>query len=624
MTRTIKTFILLCLLLLGVIGGARVQAQALSGYTLSFDDNFTNAPVSGTRSATYPTAVGTGANSTTGVGNGWIDFIGNVYFLNAAGVLSDGGTNSPGNVLPLNSLYRPASENYMNGYVLAYTNNYAGVGLTARFSAASGGSGYASMIYSSNQLFIYKAVAGTQTNLLSGFAMGTLPTNFVEQLVVTEPTAGTAQITVNIYAPGALTTVVATKTITDATASLQSAGAWGVSSYSGSQWTRVQTAYVSSALSAGTASVSFAAKTKLFLTASAPIGGTPPYTYQWSRSTTSGAETAVTGLTTQTVTDTGLTAGTPYYYKVSATDSAGTPATVTSAEIGTSTLAVNANIIEGIGDSTLFGFGLASPSTQNPFVQMGSNLSRLFLYPATGISNDGVSGTTTTTWQPGSSYLNTAEANANAYGATDVWFRLGINDSKDGGANTAVTAAVYKSNVQAIITHVKTTCPTVQRFWVSYPQWVTINTQWDAASQTALLGYQSPINALVTANAPFTKIGNTLDYTFFQSNPSELNDGVHPNLTGATDLGLQDAQVFDKGLTGPTGTALALTITQNGSSQPVLTWTADPAATLYKVLRSTDGANYTVIATPAVGTLTYTDTARPAGATVYYHITSSH
>ena len=74
----------------------------------------------------------------------------------------------------------------------------------------------------------------------------------------------------------------------------------------------------------------------------------------------------------------------------------------------------------------------------------------------------------------------------------------------------------------------------------------------------------------------------------------------------------------------PAGTILTLTITRNGASQPVLTWTADPAATSYKVYRSTDGANYTVIATPAVGTLTYTDTARPAGATVYYHITSLH
>ena len=74
----------------------------------------------------------------------------------------------------------------------------------------------------------------------------------------------------------------------------------------------------------------------------------------------------------------------------------------------------------------------------------------------------------------------------------------------------------------------------------------------------------------------------------------------------------------------PAGTILTLTITRNGASQPVLTWTADPAATSYKVYRSTDGANYTVIATPAVGTLTYTDTARPAGATVYYHITSAH
>ena len=85
------------------------------------------------------------------------------------------------------------------------------------------------------------------------------------------------------------------------------------------------------------------------------------------------------------------------------------------------------------------------------------------------------------------------------------------------------------------------------------------------------------------------------------------------------------AQTSTYGFDGPpAGTILTLTITRNSSSQPVLNWVADPAATAYKVMRSVDGVNYTVIATPAVGTLTYTDTARPANATVYYHIISIH
>ena len=549
MTRTFYRMLLAAVLLLGLMGG--VNAQAQSGYTLSFDDNFTNSPVSGSRSVTYPTAYGSGANSTTSVGNGWIDFVGTYYFLSGSGILSDQGANSPGNLLPLNSLYRPAGENYQNGYVMVWSTGLS-QGCTARFNPASGGSGYATMIYSGNQLFVYKAVNGTQTNLLSGFAMGTLPANFVEQLVVTEPTAGTAQITVNIYNPSSLTTVVATKTITDASATLQGSGAWGVSSYSGATWTRAQTAYVSSALSPGTAALSFAAKTKLSLSCSAPIGGTPPYTYQWKRATTSGAEVNVTGLTAQNPIDTGLTPGTNYYYKVNATDSAGTPVVVTSADITATTLASNAYIIVGIGDSTMYGFGLVSPNIQNPLVQMGATLSRLMLYPTTGIINEGASGTATANWTPGTSLLIGAESDANVYGATDIWLRLGINDSKGGGGVTAVTASVYQSNLQSIVTHVRANCSSVQRLWVSYPQYVTVNTQWDATSQAALLSYQPSVASLVTTNAPYTRLGNTLDYAFFANNVSELSDGVHPNLAGATDLAYQDALVFDKVLTATT------------------------------------------------------------------------
>ena len=71
--------------------------------------------------------------------------------------------------------------------------------------------------------------------------------------------------------------------------------------------------------------------------------------------------------------------------------------------------------------------------------------------------------------------------------------------------------------------------------------------------------------------------------------------------------------------------ALTLTITHNSGNQAVLTWTADSAATGYLVLRSIDGrATYQVIASLPSSTLTYTDTTRPVGGTVYYHVVSTH
>lgn len=54
-------------------------------------------------------------------------------------------------------------------------------------------------------------------------------------------------------------------------------------------------------------------------------GGTGPYTYQWYRSTTTGftpgAGNLISGATALTLDDTGLDAGTTYFYKVKATDS---------------------------------------------------------------------------------------------------------------------------------------------------------------------------------------------------------------------------------------------------------------------------------------------------------------
>jgi hypothetical protein len=86
----------------------------------------------------------------------------------------------------------------------------------------------------------------------------------------------------------------------------------------------------SAALAKGTASAS-GGDTAAFLSASAPTGGTAPYTYQWYRSTTNGQKGSSLGASFQDLseTDTGLTNGTTYYYTLDATDSAGSPATVT-------------------------------------------------------------------------------------------------------------------------------------------------------------------------------------------------------------------------------------------------------------------------------------------------------
>ena len=92
--------------------------------------------------------------------------------------------------------------------------------------------------------------------------------------------------------------------------------------------------------------------------------------------------------------------------------------------------------------------------------------------------------------------------------------------------------------------------------------------------------------------------------------------------TGAV-LGIGTTAPTSSGTAG-TVTYLTPALTHNTSLQPVLAWPADTTATRYKVMRSTDGINYTVIATLAAAILTYTDAARPIGGTCHYLVETTH
>lgn len=85
------------------------------------------------------------------------------------------------------------------------------------------------------------------------------------------------------------------------------------------------------------------------LLASAAVSGTTPYAYQWYRATSSagfipGSASVVSGANSLSLTDSGLTPSTIYYYKVLAIDSAATPATVSTSALTITTLADQAQL----------------------------------------------------------------------------------------------------------------------------------------------------------------------------------------------------------------------------------------------------------------------------------------
>lgn len=99
---------------------------------------------------------------------------------------------------------------------------------------------------------------------------------------------------------------------------------------------------VASSLSLGSLSTVTVSTTSVQVRGPDATGGTGPYLYVWYRSTTAGFTPApgdqVAGWTTPTPpADTGLTPGTTYYYRMSATDSATPPATVTTPQLQVTT-----------------------------------------------------------------------------------------------------------------------------------------------------------------------------------------------------------------------------------------------------------------------------------------------
>ena len=111
-------------------------------------------------------------------------------------------------------------------------------------------------------------------------------------------------------------------------------------------------------MTVGAISVSSRSNTSISLTTTATVGGSAPYTYQWYRSTTSGftpgAGNILSGKTSSTLTDTGLTPSTTYYYKFTVTDSLSEVAT--SSEFTTSTTATVQETITYSGGYTIHTF----------------------------------------------------------------------------------------------------------------------------------------------------------------------------------------------------------------------------------------------------------------------------
>lgn len=138
--------------------------------------------------------------------------------------------------------------------------------------------------------------------------------------------------------------------------------------------TRVSAHYAAisgGALTAGTLSNTVLGTTTATNLATSATGGTLPYTQQWYRSTTSGftpgGGNLISGATSLTLNDTGLSPSTTYYYKMIYTD--GASATVTSSQLAITTNAT-----------------LPTPTVTSAIPSDGSNISLTFNTSVSGVA----------------------------------------------------------------------------------------------------------------------------------------------------------------------------------------------------------------------------------------------
>lgn len=414
-----------------------------------------------------------------------------------------------------------------------------------------------------------------------------------------------------------------------------------VTDHVGTTATSNQVSVTPAALASGTASTGSSGSGTASVSVTAPSGGTPPYTYQWYRSTTSGftpgAGTAVPGATSPTLNDTGLSNGTTYYYVCAATDGAGatadsnqTPATPTSSTLasgtasltstGTGTVSVASTAASGgggaytyqwyrstdpsalgpsvpgatslalsdtgltngttyyyklqatdgtstavsnqvsgvpaapfylgvIGDSwtntTVTSGGTSvSPSASAAGYLVGNQLEALFQDGTQVVlANQGVGGTNGSNWAPGGTNMNAAVAAFHSAHPTHadwtVLVHLGINDSSVNYSTPTggESKAQYKSYIQAAVAYLLDTWGAGRVVLVGPPNIKDLSANHTAAG-VALLAQYFPALQEIAAARPTQVFATQSEFDFFTNNQQFLGgDKVHPTPPDANGQG---------------------------------------------------------------------------------------
>jgi fibronectin type 3 domain-containing protein len=308
--------------------------------------------------------------------------------------------------------------------------------------------------------------------------------------------------------------------------------------------------------------------------------------YNVLNSTTSGGPytTVATGVATTSYSNTGLIAGTTYYYVVQAVSSGGTSGnssqasaiTISAAPTGLSATATSSSQINlswtGSTGAASYSVG-RSTTSGGPYTTIATGIA------TTSYSNTGLTASTT--------YYYVVEA-VNAGGTS---------------ANSSQASATTQAGAPAPPTGLSATTASTSQ----------INLSWTASSGATSYNV---LNS-TTSGGPYTTVATGVATTSYS------NTGL---IAGTTYYYVVQA-VSSGGTSGNSSQASAITIsaaptglsaTATSSTQINLTWTASTGAASYNVLNSTtSGGPYTTVAT-GIATTSYSNTGLTASTTYYY------
>ena len=499
------------------------------------------------RSFDYATYSNTSAVSAGGTIGGGVDRAGGIYSI-ASNVLTVSNNT--------NSFYgtewlTPTTDNYLNEKLTVIIPGASTEGSEQReiVRYQSDGS-YIMVSHDGSQFTVsYMSPAGSRTDV-GYLGTGTeTNTNNVNRTQVDVYAEGSNPTKVFVVATDSITGTVFTNNSTSpvlfTTASypsVQNAGRQGVGFgyYSGTvyKWSKIQTFASGAALPVGVISRTEFDNTAIGLSTTAPTGGTPPYFYQWYRSTTPHftptSATLLTGQTATTLTDSTAVPGTMYFYQCSYSDSATIPNSGIAAVDFPAQLWQAPITVGWIGDS----IETITDSLEVPawtFPQYTAHMLSQWngLRKVTTL-NYGLPGSGTNDWTLGNADNDYATAKAAfvAGHANIVVIQLGTNDSFS--PPRGYTAAQYTANLSPIVANLVSAGFKVA---IGYPPYSPYDSALGSGGTARLQAYQSAIDALVDNIHVFPAQKDA--FNWFAATPSELTDGIHP-----TGLGVDSYALF--------------------------------------------------------------------------------